>query len=226
MEIKEIYELTDKIGCLTFSTISESGEVHSRIAHFNGYDEDGIYFRTMVTKPYYRQLMKTGKLTVCGMSDTSILEHREDGSTIFPPSFTLRLIGEIKNVPDEVIIEKAKTNEMLKTAVLDMEKYKSMMGANFVIYAAKGEVYDVDFELENRDHKLERNRFSFGGITYNEAGPTINDNCVACGACKRACSFKAIEEGKKYRVNPNRCDDCGDCRVACKFDAIDYSKEF
>ncbi|MFR9554293.1 MAG: 4Fe-4S binding protein [Rikenellaceae bacterium] len=45
MTIAEIYEYADKIGLLTFSTIV-GDEVHSRIAHLNGYDDEGIYFRT------------------------------------------------------------------------------------------------------------------------------------------------------------------------------------
>ncbi len=98
MTIAEIYEIIEKIGCMTFSTIGESGEVFSRIAHFNGYDDDGLYFRTMTVKPYYRQLMKNGQMTVCGMTDNNILEHDDDGAANFPPSRTLRLVGQIKNV--------------------------------------------------------------------------------------------------------------------------------
>lgn len=226
MELKELYSLIEQIGCLTFSTLAKSGEIHSRIAHFNGYDEDGLYFRTMVTKPYYRQLMSTRQLTVCGMTDARVLSHNDDGSTVFPPSFFLRLIGKIKQVPQEVIREKAKTNKMLITAVQDMERYPSMADANFVMHAAKGEVYDVDFEMVHRENKLFRQRFSFGSISYNDAGPTITDRCVACGACKEACTFLAIEEGEPYRINKNRCDDCGDCRIACGFEAIEDSIEF
>ena len=165
-------------------------------------------------------------MTVCGISDTRVLGHNDDGSTNFPPSFVLRLIGSIKSVPDDVIKDRAKTNKMLLTAVQDMERYPMMQGANFIMYAAKGEIYDVDFDLINRDHKLERTRFSFGGVEYNKTGPTINDNCTACGECKEACTFKAIEEGEIYKINPKRCDDCGDCINACTFDAIDQSIEF
>ena len=163
MTIKEIYEYAEKIGVLVFSTIHE-GEVHSRVAHLNGYDEEGIYFRTMYNKPYGRQLMKTKKVTICGCTDTRIIGHKEDGTPIFPPSYSFRLIGEIKKVPAEVIKEKAKTNEMLVTAAKDIDKYPAMAEGNFVIYKAKGEIFDVDFEGEHRDHKLLRTRFSFGDM--------------------------------------------------------------
>jgi len=225
MTIKEIYDYADKIGVLTFSTIYND-EVHSRVAHFNGYDEEGIYFRTMVNKPYARQLMKTGKVTVCGCTDTSILGHEEDGTPIFPPSFSIRLIGEIKQVSEDTIIEKAKTNKMLDTAVQDMEKYPAMKQGNFVMYKAKGEIFDVDFDKVNRDHKLLRTRFEFGREKFNEAGPRITDKCIECGLCYKACTFDAIKKGSPYEVIPNKCDDCGSCIIACPVDAIEESLTF
>ena len=56
MTIKEIYEKFDKIGCLTFATVNEEGEPETRIAHLRGYDNEGIYFMTMFTKGFYREL--------------------------------------------------------------------------------------------------------------------------------------------------------------------------
>lgn len=32
----------------------------------------------------------------------------------------------------------------------------------FVLYRAKGEIYDYDFSKKHRDYKLERERFSYG----------------------------------------------------------------
>ncbi len=225
MTIKEIYELFDNIGTLTFSTI-HNGEVHSRIAHFNGYDEDGIYFRTMWNKPYARQLVETGSVTVCGVTDSRVLGHDEDGAPEFPPGYSVRLIGKVKPVDEAAIREKAKTNEMLKTAAQDMDKYAAMKKGNFVIYEAKVDVFDYDFEGTKRDHKILRIRDSFGGMTYNLAGPTITDKCIGCGLCFKNCTFKAIEKGEPYRIRPERCDDCGSCIEVCPVDAIELSKAF
>lgn len=227
MELEEIYKLIEGIGCLSFSTLSESGEIHSRIAHFNGFDENGFYFRTMTTKPYFRQLMKTKKITVSGINDPRIFGHSKEGVPHFPPCYWIRLIGDIRHVPDDIIFEKAKTNRGLLTAAQDMEKYPTMRGANFVLYRAKGEVFDADFELAQRqEHKLLRRRFSFGGASFNEAGPYIKDRCVECGECAAICSFDAIEKGSPYRINPIHCDDCGMCRTACPVDAFEDSLEF
>lgn len=189
MKIKDVYEYAEKIGVMVFSTIHED-EVHSRVAHFNGYDEDGIYFRTMKNKPYGRQLMESGKVTVCGCTDTRITGHEADGTPIFPPSYSLRLIGEVRLVPEKIIREKAKTNKDLETAVNDMDKYPAMKEGNFVIYKAKGEIFDVDFNGSHRDHKLLRTRFSYGGTTFNQAGPRIGKSCVKCGKCKEGCTLR------------------------------------
>ena len=143
MKISEVYAYAEKIGVLVFSTI-HNNEVHSRVAYFNEFDEDGIYFRTMVNKPFCRQLEATNKVTVCGITDTTIIEHTKDGAPIFPPSYSFRLIGEVKKVNPQVIIEKSKTNKGLLTAAQDIEKYPAMAEGNFIIHKAKVEVFDVD----------------------------------------------------------------------------------
>jgi hypothetical protein len=35
----------------------------------------------------------------------------------------------------------------------------------FVIHRARGEIFDYDFDKQHRDHKLERDRFSYGGFS-------------------------------------------------------------
>lgn len=225
MTIEEIYGYADDIGVLVFSTV-HGEEVHSRVAHFNGFDDEGLYFRTMTTKPFYRQLTETGRVTVCGCSDSSILGHEEDGTPIFPPVYSIRIIGEVRKVPPGDIIEKAQSNEAFRTAANDLEKYPAMREGNFVIHKAKVEIFDTDFEMKGRDHKVLRSRASFGGMTFRQAGPRIGEECVSCGACKEVCTFRAVEEGRPYRVIPERCDDCGSCSTVCPVGAIEESLTF
>ncbi len=102
--------------------------------------------------------------------------------------------------------------------------YPQMGNGNFVMYKGRGEIYNYDFEMKTRDHKLLRKRFAFGGATVNPAGARINpEKCISCGICKKACTFKAIVEGTPYTVNPERCDDCGSCMLACPKNAIEQS---
>ncbi len=227
MEIAEIYKYADKVGLLTFSTI-HNGEVHSRIAHLNGYDSEGIYFRTMGNKPYGRQLKESKKVTVCGHYGEGILNHDDVGAEPeFAPGYSIRIIGEVRFVPPEEIIAKAESNDMLKVAARDIELYPAMAQGNFIIHKAKVEIFDYDFAKIKRPYKLQRIRAAFGGATFNPAGVCINDNCISCGACASICSFDAIAStGDKYSVNGDRCDDCGSCIGVCPANAIDLSLIF
>jgi ferredoxin len=48
---------------------------------------------------------------------------------------------------------------------------------------------------------------------------TINDSCIACGACTSECPTDAISEGDIYAIDADKCIDCGACASACPVDA-------
>jgi len=49
---------------------------------------------------------------------------------------------------------------------------------------------------------------------------SINDDCIACGACVSECPTNAISEGEgKYVIDPEACIECGACRDVCPVDA-------
>ncbi|MBN2482637.1 MAG: electron transfer flavoprotein subunit alpha [Candidatus Omnitrophica bacterium] len=53
----------------------------------------------------------------------------------------------------------------------------------------------------------------------------INEKCVGCGVCVKACPFGAITLANKIAViDLNTCTLCGACREACSFDAIEIFK--
>jgi ferredoxin len=92
----------------------------------------------------------------------------------------------------------------------------------FYLHRAWGEVYDFDFEMERRSHKLLRTAFCFEGQQIPGRGMRINEDCTACGECMENCSFKAIyQKDEAYIIDPTKCDVCGDCYTICPAGAID-----
>ncbi len=219
MKIKEIYQKFDNIGSVVFATVD--GEYpETRIAHFFGYDEQGLYFRTMHTKPFYDQLHDKKKISVCGLYASPKVKHDEDGMPLFEPGYTVRVTGDIKEVPFEYVAKKAKTDKNFLMCLKDINKYPATRA--FVLYQGRGEIFDYDFEKENRNHKLLRTQFTFNDFEYPNRGLVINDKCVNCGLCFKVCSFDAISKGEDhYHIDKLKCDMCGDCTIACKFDAIE-----
>lgn len=218
MEIKEIYEKLDAIGTLTFATINE-GYPETRIAHFFAYDEEGLYFRVMFPKPFYKQLKEGNKVSVCGLYGSTEVTHDEKGMPEFQPGYSMRVTGDIREIPLDEIREKSVNKELFDVGIKDVEKYPAMR--IFSLYRGKGEVFDYDFETKFRDHKLLRTNFSFNGFNNQVFSLEIKDNCIGCGRCLKKCSFKAIcKIGEDYIIDRRKCDVCGDCIIACPVDAI------
>ena len=219
MDISDIYNKFDQIGCLTFATIDE-GYPQTRIAHLFAHDRDGLYFRTMITKAFYRQLKKTGRVSVCGMYPETAVSHDEEGMPYFPPGYTIRATGDIREISLGTLKKKAAADQMFMLGVKDIEKYPAM--TTFCLFCAWGEVYDFDYETEHRSHKLLRKSFCFGNRRIPFRGVRINNDCTACGECFERCSFKAVcRDNERFTIDHGKCDVCGDCYTACPVDAVE-----
>ncbi len=218
MTISEIYEAFDKIGCLSFSTW-DGKKVVSRIAHFFAYDDGGVYFSTMNTKPFYKQLKTNGILSVCGQYPKTQVDYDENNLPFFAPGYTARMSGEVRELTLDEVLAKGKENKHFNVAGHDMKKYPATK--IFVMHKASGDIFDFDFAKKNRDHKLERVAFAFGGAQVEQPGVRIEEEkCISCGACFDVCSFNAIKEDMPYSVLANRCDECGNCIEVCPVNAI------
>ena len=91
----------------------------------------------------------------------------------------------------------------------------------FVLHRGHAELFDYDFNMAHRDHKLLRDRMTFGGEEWEPAGLHIDsDRCIACGSCEEVCTYKAIVPGEAYSILGERCDECGNCYQVCPMDAV------
>jgi len=219
MDIADIYEKIDRIGCLTFATIDHDYP-QTRIAHLFAYDHEGLYFRTMITKAFHDQLKKTEKVAICGMFPKTSVSHDEQRMPYFEPGYTIRATGDVKEIPLKTLKEKAAVSEMFMLGARDFERYPAM--TTFCLYSAWGEVYDFDFEMEHRTHKLLRTGFSFGNKLIPFRGVRITEECIACGECRERCSFKAIYQlDEQFIIDHTKCDVCGDCYTICPTSAVE-----
>lgn len=218
MTIQEIYNAFDKIGCLSFTTVDENNCPESRIAHLRGCDDDGIYFMTMYTKPFYRHLKANNNIAISGLCASTEVTHDSNGLPLFEPGYSIRMTGTVEEIPISTI--KAKNNPIFDVCIKDQRKYPAMV--IFCITSARGDIFDYDFEKVTRENKLERVYFAYNGAEIKPRGLILNqEKCISCGMCKNACSFLAIQkDDRKFSIDPNRCDECGDCLLACPVKAI------
>lgn len=223
MTVGEIYEKFDRIGCLAFATV-DRGIPQIRMAHLFAHDEGGLYFRTMITKPFYAQLKKTGVVSVCGMYPDTRVCHGGDGMPRFAPGYTIRATGSVKEISLDRLREKAAVDGMFRLGVKDIERYPAMTA--FCLYRGWGEVYDFDFEMERRPHKLLRTGFCFGGGHIPFRGIRITEDCIACGSCLERCTFKAIDQqDDRFVIDHDKCDACGSCYTVCPVGAVEIAIE-
>lgn len=218
LSIKEVYDLFDEIGRCSFATLDGNGGVDSRIAHFFAYDDEGLYLRTMSGKPFYRQMIEGGKLSVCGEHTIAPVTWDEDRMPHFQPGFMLRVSGDVRLLSSEEVARHAETDPNFAVAVYDTNKYPETVV--LVLHRAWGELYDYDFNMINRDHKILRERFAWGGATFVDPGFHITDECIECGLCENACTHKAIVPRNPYKILGERCDECGNCHNACPVGAV------
>ena len=174
MTIEDVYpaELPPGRGCCSFATPDGHGGVEARIAHFFAYGDEGLYLRTMDVKPFYRQLKESGRLAVCGERTEAKVVFDEDNLPLFKPGYQMRVSGEVRELSMVEVEAKAAHDRDFNVAVHDIAKYPETRV--LVLHRFHGELYDYDYAMARRDHKLYRERFAFGGDTFEEPGLADN----------------------------------------------------
>ncbi len=196
------FKMLRDVKSIALSTV-KNGEPYSRVVDIMHYDKNGIYFIVLKLKPYYNEILKSKKVAITGLT-----RNYEQ----------VRIVGDVREAEKSVLNKIYEINPTLQKLIPQTKHINTTVV--YCLYKGKGEIFD----LSGVKRKLVRERFSFGGELVNEPGLKITENCIACGECKKNCSFDAITAGEKYYINPAFCDECGLCYSVCKTNSITLPK--
>ncbi len=198
--MKKAFELLREIKSVTIST-TDGEKPYARIIDIMQVDEEGVYFSTLASKPFYKQLIANENISITAMNKDYV---------------QIRLEGKAVQLDDELIDQFRENNP----AIVELFPNRDSGWKAFRIADGKGEIFD----LSGKEVKLKRERFSFGNATVKIAGCYIREDCIECGECIEECPFGAISVGSPYKIDENYCDECGICERLCPVKAIDLPK--
>lgn len=190
-----------EIKSVAFATCDENNP-SVRIADVMLVEDDKLYFLVARGKAFYKQLKKNPRLALVGMDETYK---------------SVRITGDIEFVDRYWLDRIFEANPMMND--LYPGEKRDILEA-YCMKSGVGDAFDLSVTPPIRE------RFAFGEQTIIPVGYKINNNCVACGACKQACPEQCISEGDIFSINTTNCLECGRCYQVCNFDAIDTPETF
>jgi uncharacterized pyridoxamine 5'-phosphate oxidase family protein/Pyruvate/2-oxoacid:ferredoxin oxidoreductase delta subunit len=195
--LKEL-ELLRKIKSVAFATVDDNKPV-VRIIDVMLVEDEKIYFTTARGKSFYRQLVKSGHVSITGIDENYV---------------SIRVTGTVELAHRDYIDEIFKENPMMND-LYPGEKRNIL--EPFCISKGVGEVFNLS------NSPIIRKRFEFGDAKASRLGYKINNNCKRCDLCRINCSFGAITKGDVYEIISEKCLECGMCKEVCKFNAVETS---
>ncbi|GIQ84713.1 hypothetical protein KIPB_006261 [Kipferlia bialata] len=193
------------IKSVTFSTVKADGGPTSRTMDVMIVDEEGLWFLTARGKALHAQLMRTGKVAICGMSKDLV---------------AVRLEGSVKRIEGKEVIDRIfACNDHMETIYPGDTRY---ILEGFLVYKGKGDLFGLDTRPPRREF------FCFGGETLREGGHSISpSDCTGCGTCAQACPTKVISQHPDghFVISPSNCLECGTCMEVCPVGAVSKGKE-
>lgn len=193
---KKYVDMFRKVKIASAATVDEYGVPHSRIINVMIAADEGMYIVTSKGKPFYKQLVNTGRVALSAMC---------------PDCQSLKFTGKLKIVGKEWVDKVFEQNPGMNEVYPGDTRY--ILDA-FLIYEGSGEWFDL------LNYPISRETFSYGGAEEERSGFEISGACIGCGACQKVCPQKCISEGTPFQIVHEHCLHCGACMEACPVQAV------
>lgn len=166
-------------------------------------DEKGLYFLTAKGKNFYDRLKKRGYLALTAMKGEDTMS-----------SVAVSVRGKVRELGYERIPELFDKNRYMYEIYPTEESMHAL--TVFQIYEGTGEYFDLSKK------PIERSSFAFGGGVNKESGYFITDRCVGCRRCVSVCPQNCIIQDKlPFVIIQENCLHCGNCFKACHAEAVE-----
>lgn len=195
---KKYTDLFRTVKIASASTVDELGRPQSRIINVMLALDDGMIIVTSRGKPFWKQLMDTGRVALSAMC---------------PDCQSLKFTGRVRRLEDrkkwvdEVFLHNPGMNEVYPGDT------RYALDA-FLIYEGTGEWFDL------LHYPISREAFAYGGASLEDAGFRIGTDCTGCGVCLDNCPQKCIAPGAPYAIDCAHCLQCGLCAEVCPIGAV------
>lgn len=183
---------------VSFATVDEKGKPRVRIIDVMLVEKERLIFCTAKGKAFYHQLIQRPEVEIVGMNAKYQM---------------LRLHGIAKKMNNEKewIDRIFENNLSMNDVYPDESRY---ILEPFCIEEGQIEYFDLG------KHPIDREVFVLGRQHLEVTGFEIQDTCIGCSKCARACPMQCIKKGKPFVIDQNHCLHCGNCVEVCPVHAI------
>ncbi|MCQ4637809.1 4Fe-4S binding protein [Anaerovorax odorimutans] len=192
---RKYVDLFRQVKIASAATVDEKGYPQSRIINVMIAADEGMYIVTSRGKPFYKQLIQTGRIALSAMC---------------PDCQSLKFTGKVKRVDQKWVDRVFEENPGMNEVYPGKTRYALEA---FLIYEGSGEWFDL------LSYPINRESFAYNA-KEEPAGFEIMETCIGCGACLSVCPQGCIKEGQPYEIAKNHCLQCGACQEACPEEAI------
>lgn len=200
MDLKTCLKKMKLVGVLAIATVDREGAPQIRNISAIHYEADALYFFTARGKNFCKELLEDGRVQILCYT-----KYKE----------MIRMSGKAYAVADE-------EQEKWKDIIFEEQPYLSnvypgttrSIGIIFCIDEAEIEYFNLGV------NPIFRETYILGNAKIKEKGYYITDFCIGCGACKKNCPQRCINEGTPYVIMQNHCLHCGNCYEKCPVGAV------